>query len=81
MAQRSRTLSEIHFDASDHVAVYTTQLSGRVAHGLGRLGAKIGAWIVCCRCGRAMKRACRRLDMSYRDQVVARLRQRAAMKR
>ncbi len=40
MAQRSHTLSEIHFEAPDRLVVYTDEIPGGLAHGLGRLGGE-----------------------------------------
>ncbi len=74
MAQRAHTLSEIHFDAPDRVAVYTTRYPVALHMGwgdwedkLGRLDRLLSLW-------QGNEERLHSLDMSIRDQVVAKLR-------
>jgi cell division septal protein FtsQ len=74
MAQRTHTLSEIHFDAPDRVAVYTTRYPVALHMGwgdwedkLGRLDRLLSLW-------QGNEERLHSLDMSFRDQVVAKLR-------
>ena len=74
MAQRAHTLSEIHFDAPDRVAVYTTRYPVALHMGwgdwedkLGRLDRLLSLW-------QGNEERLHSLDMSFRDQVVAKLR-------
>ena len=73
MAQRAHTLSEIHFDAPDRVAVYTTRYPVALHMGwgdwedkLGRLDRLLSLW-------QGNEERLHSLDMSFRDQVVAKL--------
>ena len=76
MAQRSRSLSEIHFDASDRVAVYTTNFPVALRMGWGDWEEKLGRMDRLLSLWKGNEARLSSLDMSYRDQVVARLRQR-----
>jgi cell division septal protein FtsQ len=74
MAQRSHSLSEIHFDASDRLVVYTTAYPLALNMGWGEWDAKLermerllGLW-------KGHEERLASLDMSFRNQVVARLR-------
>jgi cell division protein FtsQ len=74
MEQRSHSLSEIHFDGPDRVSVYTTRFPITLRMGWGdwegkleRLERLLSLW-------RGNEERLSSLDMSFRDQVVARLR-------
>ena len=74
MAQRSHSLSEIHFDAPDRLVVYTTDFPIALRMGWGdweekmiRLDRLMSLW-------KGNEERLGSLDVSYRDQVVARLR-------
>jgi cell division protein FtsQ len=74
MAQRSHTLSEIHFAKPDRLVVYTTAYPialhlgwGDWAEKLNRMERLLALW-------RGNEERLGSLDMSFRDQVVARLR-------
>jgi cell division septal protein FtsQ len=74
MAQRSHTLSEIHFEAPDRLVVYPTQfpVAWRLGWGdweekLARLDRLLELW-------KGNEERLASLDMSFRDQVVARVR-------
>ncbi|HEY7220959.1 MAG TPA: FtsQ-type POTRA domain-containing protein [Candidatus Binatia bacterium] len=74
MAQRSHSLSEIHFDAPDRLVVYTTDFPIALRMGWGdweekmmRMDRLMSLW-------KGNEARLGSLDMSYRDQVVARLR-------
>jgi cell division protein FtsQ len=74
MAQRAHMLSEIHFEASDRLVVYPTKfaVAWRLGWGdweekIARLDRLLELWK-----GNEMRLAS--LDMSFRDQVVARVR-------
>ena len=74
MAQRSHSLSEIHFDAPDRLVVYTTDFPIALRMGWGdwdekmiRMDRLMSLW-------KGNEERLGSLDMSYRDQVVARLR-------
>ena len=60
MAQRSHTLSEIHFEAPDRLVVYPTQFPVAWRLGWGDWERKSPAWIACWSCGRATKSGWRR---------------------
>ncbi|MGH7874954.1 MAG: cell division protein FtsQ/DivIB [Candidatus Binatia bacterium] len=76
MSQRSRSLSEIHFDASGRVAVYTTNFPVALRMGWGDWEEKLGRMDRLLSLWKGNEGRLSSLDMSYRDQVVARLRQR-----
>jgi len=74
MEQRAHTLSEIHFEAPDLVVVYPTQfpVAWRLGWGdweakIARLERLLGLW-------KGNEARLASLDMSFRDQVVARVR-------
>ena len=74
MAQRSHSLSEIHFDAPDRLVVYTTTYPVALHMGWGeweekleRMERLLGLW-------KGHEERLASLDMSFRNQVVARLR-------
>jgi cell division protein FtsQ len=74
MAKDGHTLSEIHFDAADRLIVYTTRYpialhmgSGDWPRKLKRLERILSLW-------RGQEERLAALDVSFRDQVVARLR-------
>jgi cell division protein FtsQ len=74
MTQDSHTLSEIHFDASDRVVLYTTSYPVALHMGWGdwndkvkRLDRVLGLW-------KGHEDRLSSLDVSFRDQVVARIR-------
>lgn len=74
MAQRSHTLSEVHFDAPERLVVYPTQfpVAWRLGWGdweekLARLDRLLELW-------KGNEQRLASLDMSFRDQVVARVR-------
>jgi cell division protein FtsQ len=74
MTQDSHTLSEIHFDASEGVVLYTTSYPVALRMGWGdwddkvkRLDRVLGLW-------KGHEERLSLLDVSFRDQVVARLR-------
>ena len=74
MAQRSHMLSEIHFEAADRLVVYPTKfaVAWRLGWGdweekIARLDRLLGLW-------KGNETRLASLDMSFRDQVVARVR-------
>ena len=74
MTKDSHILSEIHFDASDRVVLYTTAFPVALHMGWGdwtdkmkRLDRVLGLW-------KGHEERLASLDVSFRDQVVARLR-------
>jgi cell division protein FtsQ len=74
MAQRSHSLSEIHFDALDRLVVYTTSYPVALHMGWGdweekldRMERLLGLW-------KGHEERLASLDMSFRNQVVARVR-------
>jgi cell division septal protein FtsQ len=74
MAQRSHSLSEIHFDAPDRVTVYTTQFPVALHMGWGDWEEKLERLDRLLLLWRSNEERLSSLDMSFRDQVVARLR-------
>jgi cell division septal protein FtsQ len=74
MAQRSRSLSEIHFDAPDRVAVYTTNFPLALQMGWGDWEEKLARMDRLLSLWKGNESRLSSLDMSYRDQVVARVR-------
>ena len=74
MAKDSHALSEIHFESSDRMVLYTTDFpvalrmgSGNWEEKLQRLDRVLGLW-------KGHENRLASLDVSFRDQVVARLR-------
>jgi cell division septal protein FtsQ len=74
MAQRSHSLSEIHFDAPDRLVVYTTDFPIALKMGWGDWEDKIMRMERLRSLWKGNETRLGSLDMSYRDQVVARLR-------
>ncbi len=74
MAQRSHALSEIHFDAPDRLVVYTTGYPLALRMGWGEWDAKLERLERLLELWKGHEERLASLDMSFRDQVVARLR-------
>ena len=74
MAQRAHSLSEIHFDAPDRVVVYTTDLPLALRMGWGDWEEKLGRMDRLMALWKGNEERLASLDMSFRDQIVARLR-------
>ncbi|HEX9263171.1 MAG TPA: FtsQ-type POTRA domain-containing protein [Candidatus Binatia bacterium] len=74
MAQRSHSLSEIHFDAPDRLVVYTTDFPLTLRMGWGDWEAKLGRLDRLMSLWKGNEERLASLDMSFRDQIVARLR-------
>lgn len=74
MTERSRTLSEIHFDAPDRLVVYTTALPLALHVGSGDWEAKLERLDRVLSLWKGNEEKLISLDASFRDQVVARLR-------
>jgi len=74
MAQRAHTLSEIHFEAPDRVVVYPTQFPVAWRLGWGDWEAKISRLDRLLELWKGHEERLASLDMSFRDQVVARVR-------
>jgi hypothetical protein len=75
MAQRSHSLSEIHFEAPDRVTVFTTRFPVALHMGWGDWEAKLERMERLLSLWHGHEQRLSSLDMSFRDQVVARLRQ------
>jgi cell division protein FtsQ len=75
MARRSHSLSEIHFDAPDRLVVYTTDFPIALRMGWGDWEEKMMRMERLMSLWKGNEARLGSLDMSYRDQVVARLRQ------
>lgn len=74
MAQRSHSLSEIHFDAPDRLVVYTTDYPIALRMGWGDWEDKVSRMDRLMSLWKGNEERLGSLDMSFRDQVVARLR-------
>jgi cell division protein FtsQ len=74
MAQRSHSLSEIHFDALDRLVVYTTSYPVALYMGWGDWDEKLDRMERLLTLWKGHEQRLASLDMSFRDQVVARLR-------
>lgn len=74
MAQRSHTLSEIHFEAPDRLVVYPTQFPVAWRLGWGDWEAKLARLDRLLELWKGNEERLASLDMSFRDQVVARVR-------
>jgi hypothetical protein len=74
MAQRSHSLSEIHFEAPDRVTVFTTRFPVALHMGWGDWEAKLERMERLLSLWHGHEQRLSSLDMSFRDQVVARLR-------
>ena len=74
MAQRSHSLSEIHFGASDRLVVYTTAYPLALNMGWGEWDAKLERMERLLELWKGHEDRLSSLDMSFRNQIVARLR-------
>jgi cell division septal protein FtsQ len=74
MAQRSHSLSEIHFDAPDRLVVYTTTYPVALHMGWGEWDEKLDRMERLLALWKGHEERLTSLDMSFRNQVVARLR-------
>lgn len=74
MAQRSHSLSEIHFDALDRLVVYTTSYPVALHMGWGDWGEKLDRMERLLTLWKGHEERLASLDMSFRNQVVARVR-------
>ncbi len=74
MGRRAHSLSEIRFDASDRLIVYTTGKPVALRMGWGDWEAKIARAEQLLTLWKGNEERLASLDMSYRDQIVARLR-------
>lgn len=74
MAQRSHTLSEIHFEAPDRLVVYPTKFPVAWRFGWGDWEEKIAHLDRLLELWKGNEARLASLDMSFRDQVVARVR-------
>jgi cell division protein FtsQ len=74
MAQRSHSLSEIHFDAPDRLVVYTTTYPVALHMGWGEWDDKLDRLERLLALWKGHEERLTSLDMSFRNQVVARLR-------
>ncbi|MGH7794738.1 MAG: cell division protein FtsQ/DivIB [Candidatus Binatia bacterium] len=74
MVQRSHSLSEIHFAKSDRLVVYTTTHPIALHMGWGNWAEKLNRMERLLALWRGNEERLGSLDMSFRDQVVARLR-------
>jgi cell division septal protein FtsQ len=74
MVQRSHSLSEIHFANSDRLVVYTTEYPIALHMGWGNWGEKLNRMERLLALWQGNEERLGSLDMSFRDQVVARLR-------
>ena len=74
MAKDSHTLSEIHFESSDRLVVYTTAYPVALRMGSGNWEAKLQRLDRVLTLWKGHENRLASLDMSFRDQVVARLR-------
>jgi cell division protein FtsQ len=74
MVQRSHSLSEIHFAKSDRLVVYTTEYPIALHMGWGNWGEKLSRMERLLTLWKGNEDRLGALDMSFRDQVVARLR-------
>jgi len=74
MAQRSHSLSEIHFDALDRLVVYTTSYPVALQMGWGDWEEKLERMERLLTLWKGHEERLGSLDMSFRNQVVARVR-------
>jgi len=74
MARRSHLLSEIHFDAPDRLVVYTTDFPVPLRMGWGKWEDKLQRMERLMSLWKGNEQRLGSLDMSFNDQVVARLR-------
>jgi cell division protein FtsQ len=74
MAKDSHTLSEIHFESSDRFVVYTTAYPVALRMGSGEWEGKLQRLDRVLTLWKGHENRLASLDMSFRDQVVARLR-------
>jgi cell division protein FtsQ len=74
MAQRSHSLSEIHFDALDRLVVYTTSYPVALHMGWGDWDEKLDRMEHLLTLWKGHEERLASLDMSFRNQVVARVR-------
>jgi cell division septal protein FtsQ len=74
MVQRSHSLSEIHFAKPDRLVVYTTEYPIALHMGWGNWGEKLARMERLLALWKGNEERLASLDMSFRDQVVARLR-------
>lgn len=74
MEQRSHSLSEIHFDAPDKIVVYTTGRRLPLRMGWGDWEGKVARLEQLLTLWKGNEERLASLDMSYREQIVARLR-------
>jgi cell division protein FtsQ len=74
MAQRSHSLSEIHFDALDRLVVYTTSYPVALQMGWGDWDEKLDRMERLLSLWKGHEERLASLDMSFRNQVVARVR-------
>jgi len=74
MAKDARTLSEIHFDESGRLVVYTTAFPVALRMGWGEWDAKLKRLDRVLALWKGNEERLASLDMSFNDQVVARLR-------
>ena len=77
MAQRSHSLSEIHFDAPDRLVVYATDYPMALRLGWGDWDAKLTRLERLLALWKGHEERLASLDLSFSDQVVARLRRAA----
>jgi hypothetical protein len=75
MVQRSHSLSEIHFAKPDRVVVYTTEYPIALHMGWGNWDDKLSRLERLLTLWKGNEGRLGALDLSFRDQVVARLRQ------
>jgi cell division protein FtsQ len=76
MVQRSHSLSEIHFAKPNRLVVYTTQYPIALHMGWGNWAEKLSRMERLLELWKGNEERLASLDMSFRDQVVARLRNR-----
>lgn len=74
MVQRSHSLSEIHFDAPDRLVVYTTDFPVPLRMGWGNWDDKLQRMERLMSLWKGNEERLGSLDMSFNDQIVARLR-------
>lgn len=74
MTQRSHSLSEIHFEAPDRLVVYTTDFPVALRMGWGDWEDKLGRMERLMMLWKGNEERLASLDMSFQDQIVARLR-------
>jgi len=74
MAQRAHSISEIHFDAPDRLVVYTTDFPIPLHMGWGNWDDKLERMDRLMSLWKGNEERLGSLDMSFRDQIVARLR-------